>query len=105
MRTSRGISISTSISMWAISRRDWEKVLVREDTFSAPEDSYFQGEPYAVVAQFDQAGNLEIWMPNAGPHLKAKPLSNVLNMPLSKVRVRKIAIGGDFGGRSEIIAR
>jgi 4-hydroxybenzoyl-CoA reductase subunit alpha len=76
--------------------------LVREDTFTAPEDSYFQGEPYAVAAQFDHAGNLEIWMPNAGPHLKAKPLSNVLKIPLNKVRVRKITIGGAFGGRSEI---
>src|SRR5512139_2854202 len=76
--------------------------LVREDTFTAPEDSYFQGEPYTVVAQFDHTGNLEIWMPNAGPHLKAKPLSNVLRIPLNKVRVRKITIGGAFGGRSEI---
>ncbi len=56
---------------------------VREDTFSAPEDSYFQGEPYAVAAQFDHSGN-EIWMPNAGPHLKAKPLSNALKIPLNK---------------------
>ena len=75
---------------------------VREDTFSAPEESYFQAEPYAVVAQFDNSGNLDIWMPNAGPHLKAKPLSNCLRMPLNKVRVRKISIGGAFGGRSEI---
>ncbi len=75
---------------------------VREDTFAAPEESYFQAEPYAVVARFDNAGNLEIWMPNAGPHLKAKPLSNCLRMPLNKVRVRKITIGGAFGGRSEI---
>lgn len=76
--------------------------LVREDTFTAAEESYFQGEPYAVVARFDLDGNLEIWMPNAGPHMKAKPLSNALRIPLHKVHVRKIAIGGAFGGRSEI---
>ena len=75
---------------------------VTEGTFSAPEDSYFQAEPYAVVASFDSSGNLDIWMPNAGPHLKSKPLSNCLRMPLNKVRVRKITIGGAFGGRSEI---
>jgi 4-hydroxybenzoyl-CoA reductase subunit alpha len=34
--------------------------------------------------------------------MKSKPLSNALRMPLHKVRVRKIAIGGAFGGRSEI---
>lgn len=75
---------------------------VREDTYAAPEDSYFQAEPYAVVAQWDLDGNLEMWMPNAGPHMKSKPLSNLLGIPLNKVRVRKIAIGGAFGGRSEI---
>ncbi len=75
---------------------------VREDTFTAAEDSYFQGEPYAVAARFDSDGNLEIWMPNAGPHMKAKPLANALGIPLNRVRVRKITIGGAFGGRSEI---
>jgi len=75
---------------------------VREDTYTAPEDSYFQAEPYAVVARWDLDGNLEMWMPNAGPHMKSKPLSNLLGIPLNKVRVRKIAIGGAFGGRSEI---
>lgn len=96
------INIHVHIEVGDIEKGFNESVLVREDTFSAPEDAYFQGEPYAVAAQFDQSGNLEIWMPNAGPHLKAKPLSNVLKIPLNKVRVRKIAIGGAFGGRSEI---
>jgi len=76
--------------------------LIREDTFYADEDSYFMSEPYAVAASFDHAGNLEVWCPNAGPHMKSKPLSNALNLPLNKVKVRKICIGGAFGGRSEI---
>jgi len=75
---------------------------VREDTFVAPEESYFQAEPYAVVARFDQDECLEVWMPNGGPHMKSKPLSNAFKIPLHKVKVRKIAIGGAFGGRSEI---
>jgi CO/xanthine dehydrogenase Mo-binding subunit len=96
------INIHVHIEVGDLEKGFSESVRIREDTFSAPEDAYFQGEPYAVAAQFDQGGNLEIWMPNAGPHLKAKPLSNVLKIPLNKVRVRKIAIGGAFGGRSEI---
>ncbi|MFH1092439.1 MAG: xanthine dehydrogenase family protein molybdopterin-binding subunit [Pseudomonadota bacterium] len=76
--------------------------LVRTDTFTAPEDNYFMGEPYAVCVRPEADGNLEIWCPNAGPHMKSKPLSNVLRLPLNKVKVRKIAIGGAFGGRSEI---
>ncbi len=96
------INIHVKIDVGNVEQGFQESYYVREDTFSAPEDSYFQGEPYAVLAQFDHSGNLEIWMPNAGPHLKAKPLSNVLGMPLNKVRVRKVTIGGHFGGRSEI---
>lgn len=96
------INVRVKIDVGDIEKGFNESYLVREDTFRAPEDTYFQGEPYAVAAQFDQAGNLEIWMPNAGPHMKAKPLANVLKIPLNKVRVRKITIGGAFGGRSEI---
>jgi 4-hydroxybenzoyl-CoA reductase subunit alpha len=75
---------------------------IREDTFVAPEESYFQAEPYAVVARFDHDECLEIWCPNGGPHMKSKPLSNSFKIPLHKVKVRKITIGGAFGGRSEI---
>lgn len=96
------INVHVSIDVGNVERGFSESYLVREDTFQAPEESYFQAEPYAVVARFDDSGNLEIWMPNAGPHLKSKPLSNVLNLSLNKVRVRKITIGGAFGGRSEI---
>lgn len=96
------INIHVKIDVGDVEKGFQESFYVREDTFSAPEDSYFQGEPYAVAAQFDHSGNLEIWMPNAGPHLKAKPLSNALKIPLNKVRVRKIKIGGAFGGRSEV---
>jgi 4-hydroxybenzoyl-CoA reductase subunit alpha len=96
------VNIHVNINIGDIEKGFKESYYIREDTFTAPEDSYFQGEPYAVTAHFDQSGNLEIWMPNAGPHLKAKPLSNVLKIPLNKVRVRKVRIGGAFGGRSEI---
>lgn len=96
------INVHVPITVGDVEKGFAESHYVREDTFTASEDSYFQGEPYAVVARFDMDNNLEIWMPNAGPHMKAKPLSNALGIPLNKVRVRKITIGGAFGGRSEI---
>ncbi|MFC1863761.1 xanthine dehydrogenase family protein molybdopterin-binding subunit, partial [Thermodesulfobacteriota bacterium] len=96
------LSVQVEINVGDIEKGFKESYLIREDTFTAPEDDYFQGEPYAVTARFDEDGNLEIWMPNAGPHMKSKPLANLLKMPLHKVIVRKAAIGGAFGGRSEI---
>ncbi len=79
-----------------------QAALVREDTFTAPEDSYFMTEPYAAVANPRGDGSLELWMPNAAPHQKAKALANALAMPLNKVIVRKCCIGGAFGGRSDV---
>ena len=98
----QNINIHVPINVGDVEKGFAESYYVREDAFTAAEDSYFQAEPYAVVARFDMDDNLEIWMPNAGPHMKAKPLSNALGIPLNKVRVPKIAIGGAFGGRSEI---
>jgi 4-hydroxybenzoyl-CoA reductase subunit alpha len=98
----QNINIHVPIDVGDVDKGFSESFYVREDTFVAAEESYFQAEPHAVVAKFDTDGNLDIWCPNAGPHMKSKPLSNALGIPLHKVRVRKIAIGGAFGGRSEI---
>lgn len=75
--------------------------IVREDTFKAAGEAYAMMEPYAVVAHYNN-GHLDLWMPNAGPHVRAKALSNLLKIPLNKVRVRHIYSGGAFGGRSEV---
>jgi 4-hydroxybenzoyl-CoA reductase subunit alpha len=78
-----------------------EADFVLEGSFRGPEESYCQGEPYAALASFDSTG-VDLWCPNAGPHMKARPLSSALGIPTSKVRLHRVYIGGAFGGRSEI---
>ncbi len=95
------VSVRIFVNEGTVDRALSESYLVQEGRFSSPEESYCQLENYAVVANFDSTG-LDIWCPNAGPHMKARPLSNALGIPTSDVRVRKIAVGGHFGGRSEI---
>ena len=96
------INIHVNIDTGSVEENFANAYYIREDTFTAPEESYFHGEPYAVAARFDYDDCLEIWMPNGGPHMKSKPLSNAFKIPLHKVKVKKITIGGAFGGRSEI---
>jgi CO/xanthine dehydrogenase Mo-binding subunit len=96
------INIHVNIDTGSVDENFAKAYYIREDTFTAPEESYFHGEPYAVAARFDYDDCLEIWMPNGGPHMKSKPLSNAFKIPLHKVKVKKITIGGAFGGRSEI---
>ena len=95
------VSVRIFVNEGDVDRALAESYLVQQGRFSSPEESYCQLENYAVVANFDSTG-LDIWCPNAGPHMKARPLSNALGIPTSDVRVRKIAVGGHFGGRSEI---
>ena len=76
--------------------------VIREDTFTATEESYFMAEPLAIVANADSQGHVETWFPNAAPHQKAKALSNALGLPMNKIHVRKVAQGGAFGGRSDV---
>ncbi|NIN65251.1 MAG: molybdopterin-dependent oxidoreductase [Anaerolineae bacterium] len=96
------INIHVPIEVGDVDRAFKEAYYIREDRFVDSEYTYCQTEPYAVLANCDLAGDLEIWTPNASPHTKAKALSNLLEMPLSKVRVRKVCTGGAFGGRSDI---
>ncbi|VBB45143.1 Aldehyde oxidase and xanthine dehydrogenase, molybdopterin binding domain protein [uncultured Desulfatiglans sp.] len=95
------INIHVHIDVGEVDKAIEKAFLVREDTFRAGGEAYAMMEPYAVVASYSN-GFLDLWMPNAGPHVRAKALSNLLKMPLNRVRVRPINSGGAFGGRSEV---
>ena len=95
------VNIHVHIDVGEVDSALGESYLVREDTFKASGEAYAMMEPYAVVAHYN-SGYLDLWMPNAGPHVRAKALSNLLKIPLNRVRVRHIYSGGAFGGRSEV---
>jgi CO/xanthine dehydrogenase Mo-binding subunit len=96
------VNIHVPIEVGDVEKGFKESYYVREDRFVSSEYTYCQTEPYAILANYDLSGNLEVWIPNASPHTKAKALSNLLTMPLSKVKIRKVYTGGAFGGRSDI---
>jgi CO/xanthine dehydrogenase Mo-binding subunit len=95
------INIHVHIEVGDVDKAFQQSYLVREDTFHAAGEAYSTLEPYAVMASYNN-GRLDFWAPNAGPHVRAKALSNLLKLPLNKVRVRHINVGGHFGARSEI---
>jgi CO/xanthine dehydrogenase Mo-binding subunit len=98
---SGNINVHVHIDVGDVDAAFRESFIVREDTFKAAGEAYAMMEPYAVVAHYN-SGYLDLWMPNAGPHVRAKALSNLLKIPLNKVRVRQVYSGGAFGGRSEV---
>jgi CO/xanthine dehydrogenase Mo-binding subunit len=96
------INIHIDIHVGDVDKAFREADVVVEDEVYSDGETYAMLEPYAVVAWFTNEGFLDIWVPNAGPHVRAKALSNLLMLPLNKVRVRRISVGGAFGGRSEV---
>jgi 4-hydroxybenzoyl-CoA reductase subunit alpha len=97
----RNINIHVHIEVGDVDKAFKEAYYVREDKFRAKGEAYAMLEPYACVAYYNN-GYLDLWMPNAGPHVRAKALSNLLKIPLNRIRVRHVFIGGAFGGRSEV---
>ncbi len=96
------LNIHVNINVGDVDKAFAEADVIVEDTVSSDGETYAMMEPYAVVAHYTNDGYLDVWVPNAGPHVRGKALSNLLKIPLNKVRIRHITIGGAFGGRSEV---
>ena len=96
------INVHVNIDVGNVEEAFRDARIILEDSFMSQGETYAMMEPYAVVARYGSDGYLDLWIPNAGPHVRAKALSNLLKLPLNKVRIRKITIGGAFGGRSEV---
>ncbi len=97
------INIHVNIDVGNVEQGFAEAHYIREDRFSAIGETYGMLETYAVIADYKaSSGSLEIWMPTASPHTKAKALANLLKLPLNKVMVRRANVGGALGGRSDI---
>lgn len=89
-----------------ISSGDVEKALresyrVYEDSMTTAKISHVQMEPYAVLASCDAQGRIDLWVPSAAPFQKRKALSNNLKIPVMKIRIHHVNVGGAFGGRSD----
>jgi CO/xanthine dehydrogenase Mo-binding subunit/aerobic-type carbon monoxide dehydrogenase small subunit (CoxS/CutS family) len=97
----RNICVHVTVGEGEVDKALAEADLILEGRFKGPEQNYCQTEPYAVLANFNSTG-VDLWCPNAGPHMKARPLSSALGLPTSKVRLHRVYIGGAFGGRSEV---
>lgn len=57
-------------------------------------------ETRGCVAEWDDAGRLELWINSQSPNRSREVLSEVLGVPISAVRVRVPGIGGGFGSKA-----
>ncbi len=76
---------------------------IREDHFFCPGVTHAAMEPHSTLAHVEDNGRLIVWSSTQVPYYLQRTLSNVLGLPMDRVRVIKPLVGGGFGGKSEVI--
>lgn len=60
-------------------------------------------EPHTVKAHWKPEENcLHVWAPSQNPRLLHRDIAQLFGLDLASVRMHQLAIGGDFGGRTQI---
>ena len=77
---------------------------VREDRFESHLRTHGYLEPQVAVASYEPDGKLDVWTSSQGPFLKRAKLAATLGRPLSSVRIRKVWVGGAFGGKIDLFS-
>ena len=72
-------------------------VLEREFTTTMYHQGYI--EPHNGTAYWSRDGHLTVWNSSQGPFIFRNQLSNILQIPMQKVTVVPLEIGGGFGGK------
>lgn len=77
---------------------------VREDVFYAPAAHQAALEPHVCVGQWESSTDkVTLWASSQAPFKCRESLAKTLKLDLNNVRVIKMAVGGGFGGKLEML--
>ena len=76
-----------------------ESDIILEDTYNIPRVHQTYMEPHAVVADVDGPGNVTVWTSTQGIFAKRSGIASSLGIPISKINVIGMTIGGGFGAK------
>lgn len=96
------VCLHTKIRKGDIKKGFEESDKIFEDTYSFPVVYQAPIEPRAVVAEIEPDGRLHLWCSTARPFNIRSGLSEILEIPMSDIRVTGVRVGGGFGGKGEI---
>jgi carbon-monoxide dehydrogenase large subunit len=95
-----------SVAMWEkgdVARGFAESDHVFEHTFRTQVQHHGYVEPHACVAEVDADGVVHVWASNKVPFALRRYLAHALGLPLERVVVHPVAVGGDFGGKGSFM--
>ncbi|NCF67478.1 MAG: molybdopterin-dependent oxidoreductase [Chloroflexi bacterium] len=76
--------------------------VVVEDTYKLPYQEHAYLQPEAGVGWIDEEGRIAVNVGGQWTHEEQEQIAHALALPLDRVRVRYVAIGGAFGGREDM---
>ena len=72
---------------------------VFENVFTSPSAQHASLEPHTAIAAFEQPGRLTVWATVQNPFVIRDQLAEIFHLPLSKVRVIALNMGGGYGSK------
>lgn len=77
---------------------------VFEGSYKTPRQVHAPMEPHGAIADYNQySGELTVWTTTQIPFVNQRILSELLGIPMNKIRIIKTFTGGGFGGKDEIL--
>lgn len=97
------ISARTLVSVGDVEKAFRESYYVREDRFvHQPRIAHCPMEPHAILASFDSAGKLNLWVSCMSIFFRRWALANALKIPEGDIRILHSYVGGAFGGKNSL---
>ncbi len=91
------IACTRSIEQGDVDRAFAEADLIVEGTFKTPKIYHMQMEPKTAVCRPEPDGGLTVWPTTQSIHNVRILLGQIFGIPLSKIDVRRVPVGGTFG--------
>ena len=79
-----------------------ESEVIFEERIITPMVEHVHLETHAALAEMSMSGELHVISASQRPFGCASDLGKILRIPMHKIRVTTLAVGGGFGGKSEI---
>lgn len=79
-----------------------EADFIFEDHYTTPQQQHCCMEPSCSVARKDPSGKITLWSTTQVPFHIRRDISEVLDIPMSRIRVIKPYLGGGFGERQMV---
>ena len=98
------IGVILPVNFGNVERAFKDSYHIREDKFYASAAAMAALEPHVCVGQWETFTNkITLWASSQAPFKCREALAKTLKMDLNDVRVIKLAVGGGFGGKLEML--